>query len=48
MANNKQPRDWVERTANVTFFKRHENGGHFPAYTVPQQWLKDVRDIFKA
>ncbi|KAL7941074.1 putative epoxide hydrolase [Trichoderma barbatum] len=27
------PRDWVERTANVTFFRRHNNGGHFPAYS---------------
>ncbi|KAH6611615.1 hypothetical protein Trco_001635 [Trichoderma cornu-damae] len=40
------PRDWVERSANLTFFRRHESGGHFPAYTRPETWLEDIWDIF--
>ncbi|KAK2616274.1 hypothetical protein QQS21_000708 [Conoideocrella luteorostrata] len=40
------PRDWVERTANVTFFRRHSNGGHFPAYSQPEKWLGDMWEIF--
>ncbi|KAJ2975230.1 hypothetical protein NQ176_g5635 [Zarea fungicola] len=43
---NYAPRAWIERTANVTFFRRHENGGHFPAFTQPDQWLIDMHDIF--
>ncbi|KAK0707110.1 Alpha/Beta hydrolase protein [Lasiosphaeria miniovina] len=40
------PRDWIERTANVTYFSRHEFGGHFPAQSQPQLWLQDVRAFF--
>ncbi|KAK3385163.1 Alpha/Beta hydrolase protein [Podospora didyma] len=40
------PRDWIERTANLTYFSRHEFGGHFPAVSQPELWLKDVRAFF--
>ncbi|KAK7184088.1 hypothetical protein PSPO01_09794 [Paraphaeosphaeria sporulosa] len=40
---NYAPRDWVERTANVTYFKRHEKGGHFPALSQPQAVIDDIR-----
>jgi pimeloyl-ACP methyl ester carboxylesterase len=38
---NYVPREWVERTANVTFFQRYEQGGHFPALSQPQ-WVIDA------
>ncbi|KAF1949761.1 alpha/beta-hydrolase [Byssothecium circinans] len=40
------PRSWAERVANVTFFRRHDFGGHFPAISQPEIWLQDVRDFF--
>lgn len=40
------PRSFVERTANVTYFKRHEKGGHFPALSQPQWVIDDVREAF--
>lgn len=41
-----QPKDWVERTANVTYFSRHDSGGHFPALSEPGLVLEDIRTIF--
>ncbi|KAF2441102.1 alpha/beta-hydrolase [Karstenula rhodostoma CBS 690.94] len=44
MANfNYVPRDWLERSANVTYFKRHARGGHFPALSEPQAVIEGVR-----
>ncbi|KAJ4301056.1 hypothetical protein N0V90_003146 [Kalmusia sp. IMI 367209] len=40
---NYVPRDWVERTANVTYFARHETGGHFPALSEPEWVIEDIR-----
>ncbi|KAJ4344648.1 uncharacterized protein N0V89_012392 [Didymosphaeria variabile] len=40
---NYVPKDWVERTAKVTYFKRHEKGGHFPALSQPQWVIDDIR-----
>ncbi|KAF2870687.1 Alpha/Beta hydrolase protein [Massariosphaeria phaeospora] len=40
------PRDWTERTANVTFLRRHPFGGHFPAVSYPEVWVADVQDFF--
>ncbi|CAI6339230.1 unnamed protein product [Periconia digitata] len=45
---NLAPRDWVERNANVTYFSRHERGGHFPAVTVPDLVVDDIRASFVA
>ncbi|KAF2733142.1 alpha/beta-hydrolase [Polyplosphaeria fusca] len=40
------PRDWVERTANVTYFARQSTGGHFPAYFEPDVVVGHIRKIF--
>jgi pimeloyl-ACP methyl ester carboxylesterase len=40
---NYVPRSWVERTANVTYFNRHKQGGHFPALSQPQAVINDIR-----
>jgi pimeloyl-ACP methyl ester carboxylesterase len=40
---NYVPRDWVERSANVTYFKRHEKGGHFPALSQPRLVIGDIQ-----
>ncbi|PVH91754.1 alpha/beta-hydrolase [Periconia macrospinosa] len=47
LANFNYPREWVERNANVTFFARHDRGGHFPAVTVPDSVVGDIRESFK-
>ncbi|KFG84840.1 putative epoxide hydrolase [Metarhizium anisopliae] len=41
------PRSWIERLCNVTYFKTHKRGGHFPARTLPEYWVSDVREFFK-
>ncbi|KAI0490400.1 Alpha/Beta hydrolase protein [Xylaria cf. heliscus] len=41
------PRSWIERIVNLTFYSRHEHGGHFPAQTEPQLWSEDVRNFFE-
>ncbi|KAH8886094.1 alpha/beta-hydrolase [Thozetella sp. PMI_491] len=40
------PREWIERRANVTYFKRYDSCGHFPAIKCPDQWLSDVHGFF--
>ncbi|UPL01222.1 hypothetical protein LCI18_012156 [Fusarium solani-melongenae] len=40
------PRHWVERTSNVVYWKRYDYGGHYPAVTRPESWVKDVREFF--
>lgn len=44
---NFAPREWVERTADVRFFRRHESGGHFPALSVPEEVVGDIREALK-
>lgn len=41
-----KPREWVERTASVTYFARHDRGAHFPAESAPDFVVEDIRDIF--
>ncbi|KAH9907393.1 Alpha/Beta hydrolase protein [Xylariomycetidae sp. FL2044] len=41
------PRDWIERNTNLTYFSRHEFGGHFPALYYPDAWIEDVRSVFR-
>jgi pimeloyl-ACP methyl ester carboxylesterase len=41
--SNYVPRDWVERSANVTYFNRHNKGGHFPALSQPQLVIEDIQ-----
>jgi pimeloyl-ACP methyl ester carboxylesterase len=40
---NFAPRAWIERTANLTYFKRHALGGHFPALGQPQAVMDGIR-----
>ncbi|KAL1857247.1 hypothetical protein Plec18167_004724 [Paecilomyces lecythidis] len=40
------PKSWVERLVNLVYFTTHKSGGHFPAQTRPEVWVKDVRTFF--
>ncbi|KAI0803677.1 alpha/beta-hydrolase [Xylaria sp. FL0064] len=40
------PRSFIERMVNLTFYSRHEHGGHFPAQTEPELWTADVQNFF--
>ncbi|KAJ5083107.1 hypothetical protein N7532_012150 [Penicillium argentinense] len=42
------PRTWIERMAPVTYFKRHDFGGHWPAVTHPNLWVNDVVEFFSS
>jgi pimeloyl-ACP methyl ester carboxylesterase len=37
------PREWVERSYNVTRWRDMPRGGHFPAMEVPELFVEDVR-----
>ena len=43
-AFNFAPREWVERSADVRFFRRYDEGGHFPAMSVPEVVVRDIRE----
>ncbi len=36
------PRSWIEKSCNLVYFKRHERGGHFAAFEVPEVLAGDV------
>jgi len=40
-------RRWVEADRNVTFWREHEQGGHFPAMERPDDLVADVREFFR-
>ncbi|KAH8742764.1 putative epoxide hydrolase [Diaporthe sp. PMI_573] len=40
------PRTWVERRANITYFMRHDTGGHWPALAQPEEWVANVQAFF--
>ncbi|CAH0000677.1 unnamed protein product [Clonostachys byssicola] len=40
------PRDWAERWVNVVYMSRHDAGGHFPAVSEPDAWVREVRNFF--
>ncbi|KAI1269943.1 alpha/beta-hydrolase [Xylariaceae sp. FL1019] len=42
------PRSWIERMGNLTFYSKHEHGGHFPAMYEPELWTADVVEFFKS
>ncbi|KAK1623770.1 Alpha/Beta hydrolase protein [Colletotrichum phormii] len=42
------PRSWIERSVNLVYFQRHQNGGHFPAVSQPDLWMSDARSFFSA
>ncbi|KAH7093801.1 Alpha/Beta hydrolase protein [Paraphoma chrysanthemicola] len=39
------PRAWIEKTTKVTYFKRYDKGGHFPALSQPQAVIDAIRDV---
>jgi len=39
------PKSWMGRVLNVTFHKRHEQGGHFPGLELPEVLVQDVREF---
>ena len=40
-------RRWVEADRNVTFWREHDRGGHFPAMERPDVLVTDVREFFR-
>ncbi|KAJ4176574.1 hypothetical protein NW755_014339 [Fusarium falciforme] len=42
------PKDWIERTSRLVYFKRYEFGGHYPAISYPDLWAESVGEFFSA
>lgn len=40
------PKTWMCTLANVVFISEHAKGGHFAAYEMPQELVKDMRGMF--
>ncbi|KAI0339536.1 alpha/beta-hydrolase [Trametopsis cervina] len=40
------PRAYMEPLGNLTFYKEHTGGGHFPALDSPSELVDDVREFF--
>jgi hypothetical protein len=40
------PRSWVEKLANVQFWREHPSGGHFAMHERPEELCKDVIEFF--
>ncbi|PSN67550.1 alpha/beta-hydrolase [Corynespora cassiicola Philippines] len=41
------PRSWIERRGdNLTYYNRYEFGGHWPAKSVPDLWVEELRKFF--
>jgi len=41
-----QPKNWLERHVNLVHLTTYDKGGHFPAETRTEVWLKDIRAFF--
>jgi len=41
------PKAWIATTGDLSFFRRHDKGGHFAAMEQPEVLLKDVEDFIK-
>ena len=41
------PQEWIATTGDLTFFKRHDKGGHFAAMEQPELLAQDVEDFLK-
>ena len=39
------PKNWIERIANVRFYREHKKGGHFAMHERPEVLVKDVVDF---
>jgi hypothetical protein len=46
LTNTKQPREWTARYADVVYYTTHDDGGHFPAVSLPHLWVKDFQAFF--
>ena len=44
---NPIPKAWIETTGDLTFFRRHNKGGHFAALEQPQVLWSDVEEFLK-
>lgn len=42
------PRSWAENTANIIFWREHEQGGHFAAYENPKALGGDMVEFFRS
>ncbi|CAH0021518.1 unnamed protein product [Clonostachys rhizophaga] len=40
------PRDWLEETCNIRFWKQHQKGGHFIAWERPDALVADVAEFY--
>ena len=41
------PKTWIRKLGQVVFERDSESGGHFFAYEMPEQLVKDLRDMFR-
>ena len=41
------PREWIERSYNLVWWREHTRGGHFPAMEEPYQLAEDIRAFFR-
>ena len=39
------PKEWIETTGDLLYFKRHDRGGHFAAMEQPQLLADDVEEF---
>ncbi|KAH7126454.1 Alpha/Beta hydrolase protein [Dactylonectria estremocensis] len=39
------PRDWMEETCNIQFWRQHRKGGHFIAWERPEALVADVAEL---
>ena len=42
------PRSWAEKVANVTFWREHDEGGHFAMYEKPEVLVGDMVEFYKS
>jgi hypothetical protein len=43
------PRSWAEKAfPNMTYYKKHNKGGHFAAWEQPELLVEDIREGFKS
>lgn len=42
------PRSWAEKTANIVFWKEHDQGGHFAAWENPKALADDVIEFVRS
>ncbi|KAN0062036.1 hypothetical protein ACQY0O_006031 [Thecaphora frezii] len=40
------PRNFVEASVNLRWWRRHRRGGHFAAFEVPHEFTRDLQDCF--